>query len=276
MPTPLVHIIQGGGVLWCWLCGLIWGVQKQRGKNEVRVIFCLFAGCTSDLSFFFYCLCCLSHFCFHLSPFDISTRPHTSHTFTRLTLLTSSHFCACISPSHFQTPLTLFHRALDSVTYYMVDTHQYVQLLNYSGCGNTGLLRCVVFVCLVGCNSGLLVVSFVWRRGFVGKSSLNPCVRCAAIALCVWLMLCLLNSEEIQQQTCGGRVLVCHGARMCRRGRAWGAATHSRVVVVLPHRSPTLCLSCLLVVVCGVLYTYLSTCSLCVSPTNKQPCRCSQ
>lgn len=28
-------------------------------------------------------------------------------------------------------------RGLDNPTYYMTDTEQYVQLLNYSGCGNT-------------------------------------------------------------------------------------------------------------------------------------------
>jgi isoamylase len=28
-------------------------------------------------------------------------------------------------------------RGIDNKTYYMVDTEQYVQLLNYSGCGNT-------------------------------------------------------------------------------------------------------------------------------------------
>ena len=28
-------------------------------------------------------------------------------------------------------------RGIDNRTYYMVDTSQYIQLLNYSGCGNT-------------------------------------------------------------------------------------------------------------------------------------------
>ena len=28
-------------------------------------------------------------------------------------------------------------RGIDNQTYYMVDTSQFVQLLNYSGCGNT-------------------------------------------------------------------------------------------------------------------------------------------
>ena len=31
------------------------------------------------------------------------------------------------------------YRGIDCQTYYMVDTHQYVQLLNFSGCGNTGV-----------------------------------------------------------------------------------------------------------------------------------------
>ncbi|KIZ03733.1 glycogen operon protein GlgX [Monoraphidium neglectum] len=34
-------------------------------------------------------------------------------------------------------PYTISFRGIDSVTYYMVDTSQYVQLINYSGCGNT-------------------------------------------------------------------------------------------------------------------------------------------
>jgi isoamylase len=32
-------------------------------------------------------------------------------------------------------------RGIDSRTYYMVDTSQYVQLINLSGCGNTGAWR---------------------------------------------------------------------------------------------------------------------------------------
>lgn len=34
-------------------------------------------------------------------------------------------------------PYILSHRAIDTSTYYMMDQQQYVQLLNYSGCGNT-------------------------------------------------------------------------------------------------------------------------------------------
>lgn len=34
-------------------------------------------------------------------------------------------------------PYTISWRGIDNRTYYMVDTTQYVQLLNYSGCGNT-------------------------------------------------------------------------------------------------------------------------------------------
>jgi hypothetical protein len=45
---------------------------------------------------------------------------------------------------HAALPLCLLSflcRGIDAQTYYMVDTQQYVQLLNYSGCGNTGALR---------------------------------------------------------------------------------------------------------------------------------------
>lgn len=34
-------------------------------------------------------------------------------------------------------PYTMSWRGIDNKVYYMVDTDQYVQLLNYSGCGNT-------------------------------------------------------------------------------------------------------------------------------------------
>ena len=34
-------------------------------------------------------------------------------------------------------PYVTSFRGLDCPTYYMTDTEQYVQLLNYSGCGNT-------------------------------------------------------------------------------------------------------------------------------------------
>ena len=34
-------------------------------------------------------------------------------------------------------PYTMSWRGIDNRTYYMVDTTQYAQLLNYSGCGNT-------------------------------------------------------------------------------------------------------------------------------------------
>ena len=34
-------------------------------------------------------------------------------------------------------PYTMSWRGIDNQTYYMVDTTQFVQLLNYSGCGNT-------------------------------------------------------------------------------------------------------------------------------------------
>ena len=34
-------------------------------------------------------------------------------------------------------PYTMSWRGIDNRTYYMVDTSQYIQLLNYSGCGNT-------------------------------------------------------------------------------------------------------------------------------------------
>lgn len=34
-------------------------------------------------------------------------------------------------------PYTTSFRGIDSPTYYMTDTSQYVQLLNFSGCGNT-------------------------------------------------------------------------------------------------------------------------------------------
>ena len=34
-------------------------------------------------------------------------------------------------------PYTTSFRGIDNPTYYMTDTSQYVQLLNYSGCGNT-------------------------------------------------------------------------------------------------------------------------------------------
>ena len=34
-------------------------------------------------------------------------------------------------------PYTLSFRGIDNSTYYMLDKAQYVQLLNYSGCGNS-------------------------------------------------------------------------------------------------------------------------------------------
>ena len=34
-------------------------------------------------------------------------------------------------------PYTLSFRGIDNSTYYMLDKGQYVQLLNYSGCGNS-------------------------------------------------------------------------------------------------------------------------------------------
>lgn len=34
-------------------------------------------------------------------------------------------------------PYTTSFRGIDNPAYYMTDTSQYVQLLNYSGCGNT-------------------------------------------------------------------------------------------------------------------------------------------
>lgn len=34
-------------------------------------------------------------------------------------------------------PYVLSHRAVDAATYYQMNLNEYVQLLNYSGCGNT-------------------------------------------------------------------------------------------------------------------------------------------
>lgn len=46
--------------------------------------------------------------------------------YVHLKLLSRACLCAVV------------RRGIDSLTYYMVDTHQFVQLLNFSGCGNTG------------------------------------------------------------------------------------------------------------------------------------------
>ena len=64
-------------------------------------------------------------------------------------------------------PYTMSWRGIDNRTYYMVDTTQYVQLLNYSGCGNT--------------ISG--------NHPITKQLIIDSCKRCACILLCRSLSL---------------------------------------------------------------------------------------
>lgn len=49
----------------------------------------------------------------------------------------SSPLLAALHAGGDHEPYVLSWRGFDNPVYYMVDTEQYVQMLNYSGCGNT-------------------------------------------------------------------------------------------------------------------------------------------